>query len=62
MKNQFETKEEVYKLLTKSDHFGEINTIYDCPSTATVISRNYNTMSNIAPKHYKQLVSDFREY
>lgn len=32
-------------LLTEGSHFGEIGLIYGCERTATVISRNYNTMA-----------------
>lgn len=35
------------KLLVEGDHFGEISVIYGCKRTATVVSRNYNTMASI---------------
>lgn len=35
-------------LLTEGDHFGEISVLYHCKRTATVVSRNYNTMARIS--------------
>jgi len=37
-----------YKLLVEGDHFGEIGVVYDCCRTATIVSRNYNTMANLS--------------
>ena len=34
-----------YKLVVEGDHFGEVSLLYKCASTASVISRNYNTLS-----------------
>ena len=34
-----------YKLVVEGDHFGEISLLYDCTAQASVISRNYNTLS-----------------
>jgi CRP-like cAMP-binding protein len=36
-----------YKLLVEGDHFGEVGVVYDCCRTATIVSRNYNTMANL---------------
>lgn len=33
------------KVLKEGDHFGEISMIYKCRRSASVISRNYNTMA-----------------
>jgi len=33
------------KLLVEGDHFGEISALYGCRRTATVYSRNYNTIA-----------------
>jgi len=35
------------RLLVEGDHFGEIGVVYECRRTATVISRNYNTMASL---------------
>jgi CRP-like cAMP-binding protein len=35
-------------LLTEGDHFGEISMLYRCKRTATIVSRNYNTMARIS--------------
>ena len=36
-----------HRLLVEGDHFGEISMVYDVPTSATVISRNYNTMATL---------------
>jgi F-box/leucine-rich repeat protein 7 len=33
------------RLLTEGSHFGEIGVIYNCVRTASITSRNYNTMA-----------------
>ena len=50
------------KMLVESDHFGEISTIYGCPTTANIISRNYDIMAYLSTQLYKDLTSDSREY
>jgi CRP-like cAMP-binding protein len=37
-----------HRLLVEGDHFGEIGLIYDCARTASIQSRNYNTMATIS--------------
>ena len=34
-------------ILDEGSHFGEISMIYNCPRTATVISRTYNTLGKL---------------
>ena len=46
----------------ESDHFGEISSVYGCPATATIVSRNYDIMAFLSVHLFKQLVSDSREY
>lgn len=33
------------RLLVEGDHFGEIGVMFECKRTATIVSRNYNTMA-----------------
>ena len=35
------------KILIEGDHFGEVAMIYQCKRTASVVSRNYNTMARL---------------
>ena len=35
------------RILEEGDHFGEIQLVYGCRRTATVISRNYNTLAKM---------------
>eukprot|EP00356_Strombidium_inclinatum_P000085 CAMPEP_0170510876 /NCGR_PEP_ID=MMETSP0208-20121228/66001_1 /TAXON_ID=197538 /ORGANISM="Strombidium inclinatum, Strain S3" /LENGTH=106 /DNA_ID=CAMNT_0010794369 /DNA_START=223 /DNA_END=543 /DNA_ORIENTATION=- len=53
------TQREVIRLLTEGDHFGEIGVVFNCKRTASVISRNYNTMARLSKEHYRELISDF---
>jgi CRP-like cAMP-binding protein len=48
-------------LLVKSDHFGEISCLFNCPRTATVIGMNYNIMATLSKPSFKQLTSDYPE-
>jgi CRP-like cAMP-binding protein len=50
------------KLLTEGDYFGEIALIYSCPRTASVQSRNYNTMARISYHQYREIVNEFPEF
>jgi len=50
------------KLLTEGDHFGEISMIYKCPRTATVISRNYNTLARLTYEMYREIVNEYPDY
>ena len=49
-------------LLFEGDHFGEIAMIYKCRRSATVLSRNYNTMAILSEPLYKELIAEFPEY
>ena len=46
----------------EGDHFGEIGLLYNCPRTATVIARNYNTMAKLRKDRFRDLVSQFPEF
>jgi len=48
-----------HKLLSEGMHFGEISAIYNCPRTATVISRNFNTMGRVSYIRYRDLVNEY---
>jgi len=50
------------RLLVEGDHFGEIGMMYKCKRTASVISRNYNTMARLSYYRYRDLVSEFPEF
>lgn len=55
-----ENKEHIaVSLLTEGDLFGEIAMIYKCIRTATVISRNYNTMARISYGRYREFINEF---
>ena len=45
--------DKIVKNLTRGDHFGEINLIYNCKRTATVHSTNYTTFIYIMIGEYK---------
>jgi CRP-like cAMP-binding protein len=48
--------------LEEGDHFGEIQLVYGCRRTATVISRNYNTLAKMIQARYTELIAEFPEY
>ena len=48
--------------MVEGDHFGEIGLIYEVPRTASIVSRNYNTMARITKDRFRELVSEFPEY
>ena len=53
-----QNKEEhiAHRFLVEGDHFGEIGMIFDCRRTATVVSRNYNTMATISKAQFHELM------
>jgi CRP-like cAMP-binding protein len=53
---------EQVRLLVEGDHFGEISLIYKCKRSASVISRNYNTLAKITSNRYRELVAEYPEY
>jgi CPA1 family monovalent cation:H+ antiporter len=51
-----------FRLLTEGDHFGEISLIYKCKRSATVVSRNYNTMARLNYSRYRELINEFPKF
>lgn len=45
VRDNFGREHENIRMLTSGDHFGEISMLYHCKRTASVISRNYNTLA-----------------
>ena len=62
IKNVDGTDSNTKTLLTEGDHFGEMAMIYRCKRTASVISRNYNTMSRISFLQYREIVNEFPDF
>jgi CRP-like cAMP-binding protein len=50
------------RIIKEGGHFGEISMIYKCRRTATVISRNYNTLARLDEENYLSLISEYPEY
>jgi CRP-like cAMP-binding protein len=50
------------RLLVEGDHFGEIGIVYKCPRTASIVSRNYNTMAFLSQPGFREITSDFPEF
>ena len=53
---------ENFKKLYEGEHFGEIAMIYKCRRSASVLSKNYNTMARLGEDQYKNLISEFPDY
>ena len=51
-----------HKLVVEGEHFGEIGLLYKCKRTATVVSRNYNTMARLSKANYAEVISEFPIY
>ena len=41
-------KEHIVRVLVEGNQFGEIGMVYNCARTATVITRNYNTLAKLS--------------
>ena len=50
------------RILEKGDHFGEVSLIYKTQRTATVLSRNYNTLAKLRFERYIELRAEYPEY
>jgi CRP-like cAMP-binding protein len=49
-------------LLVNGAHFGEIALIYKCKRTATVVSRNYNTLARLSYVKWRDVVNVYPKY
>ena len=49
-------------LLTSGDHFGEIALVYKCVRTATVKSRNYNSIARLSFSEWRNIICDTPKY
>ncbi len=47
-----------HRLLVEGDHFGEIGLIYGCQRTASIQSRNYNTMATLGKTQFWDLMGE----
>ena len=55
-------KENYIRRLNEGEHFGEVQVVYNCMRSASVISMNYNTFATISFEAYKRLLQDYPEY
>jgi len=49
-------------LLTEGAHFGEISIVYRCKRTATIVSRNYNTMARLSYFPYREINNEYPDF
>ena len=50
------------KLLIEGSHFGEISMLFQCKRTASIWSRNYNTIACLSKYKFNELVFYFPDY
>ena len=50
------------RILDEGEHFGEISLIYRCSRSATVVSRNYNTLAKLDYQNFTSLMIEYPEY
>jgi len=62
IKDQRGTDHFAFRLLTTGDYFGEISMVYRCNRTASVVSRNYNTMARISYLQYREVVNEYPDF
>ena len=56
------TGDKEVKLMCEGEMFGEIRCVYDCPRSATVVSRTYNTLAELSYYAYREITSDYPEF
>jgi CRP-like cAMP-binding protein len=61
-RNQKGEEQQATAMLVAGDHFGEISLIYRCKRSATVISRNYNSLARLQFAHWREIISEFPSY
>lgn len=50
------------RVLCPGDHFGEISLLYNCPRTASIQSRNYNTLAGLRKDMFRVIDQEFPEF
>ena len=50
------------RVLCEGHHFGEISLIYNCPRTASIQSRNYNTLAGLRKDMFRVIHQEFPEF
>jgi CRP-like cAMP-binding protein len=46
----------------EGEHIGEIGLIYKCNRTASIISRNYNTLGRLQKDRFRVVASEYPEF
>lgn len=62
IKNRYENTKIAHKLLVEGDHFGCISLLYNCPTTSSVTSRNFNTMASLNHANFRNILIEFPNY
>lgn len=50
------------KLLVEGMHFGEIGCYFKCKRTASVFSRNYNSMAMLSYAQFRDILAEYPEF
>jgi CRP-like cAMP-binding protein len=50
------------KLMVEGEHIGEIGLVFKCKRTASVVSRNYNTLGRLTRDNFRMVCSDYPEF
>lgn len=60
---EHDRKEKVaVRVLCEGHHFGEISLLYNCPRTASIQSRNYNTLAGLRKDMFRVIDQEFPEF